>query len=112
MEVSGIDGVTVGTFGVERVSDTEVTVELEFDGNIDTDATLTFTIGADAIAEYNGSPLTAQIAVTAVMEAVVASTDSPLTERRCMKASLPSPSVAALMRRIFDIRGCGGSIGH
>ena len=78
--VSGIDGVTVETFGVERVSDTEVTVELEFDGNIDTDAILTFTIGADAIAEYSGSPLTAQIAVTAVMESVAASTDSPLTE--------------------------------
>ena len=28
--VSGIDGVTVGTFGVDRASDTEVTVELEF----------------------------------------------------------------------------------
>ena len=39
------------TFGVERVSDTEITVELEFDGNIDTDATLTFTVGADAIAK-------------------------------------------------------------
>ena len=80
VEASGIDGVTVGTFGVDRVSDTVVTVELEFDGDIDTDATLTFTVGADAIAEYNGSPLTAQIPVTANMEAVVASTDSPLTE--------------------------------
>ena len=59
--VSGIDGVT---FGVERISDTEVTVKLEFDGNIDTDATLTFTVGADAIAGYNGPPITTQILVT------------------------------------------------
>ena len=80
VEVSGIDGVMVGTFGIDRVSDTEITVELEFNGNIDTDATLTFTVGADAIAEYNGSPLTAQIPVTANMEAVVASTAAPLTE--------------------------------
>ena len=80
VEVSGIDGVTVGTFGIDRVSDTEITVELEFDGNIDTDASLTFTVGADAIAGYNGPPLTAQIPVTANMEAVVASMDSPLTE--------------------------------
>ena len=69
MEVSGIDGVTVGTFGIDRVSDTEVTIELEFDGNIDTDATLTFTVGADAIAGYNGPSLTVQIPVTATTEA-------------------------------------------
>ena len=74
--VSGIDGVT---FGVERVSDTEITVELEFNGNIDTDATLTFTVGADALAGYNGSPLTTQIPVTAT-RSVVASTAAPLTE--------------------------------
>ena len=80
VSVSGIDGVTVRTFGVNRVSDTVVTVELEFNGNIDTDAVLTFTVGADAIAEYNGAPLTAQIPVTAIIETVVASTASPLTE--------------------------------
>ena len=62
--VSGIDGVT---FGVERVSDTEITVKLEFNGtDFDTDATLTFTVGADALAGYNGSPLTTQIPVAAV----------------------------------------------
>ena len=61
--VSGIDGVT---FGIERVSDTEITVKLEFNGtDFDTDATLTFTVGADALAGYNGSPLTTQIAVAA-----------------------------------------------
>ena len=61
--VSGIDGVT---FGVERVSDTEITVKLEFNGtDFDTDATLTFTVGADALAGYNGSPLTTQIPVAA-----------------------------------------------
>jgi hypothetical protein len=42
--VSGVPGVTVGTFGIDRESDTEVTVELEFEGNIDTDATLKFTV--------------------------------------------------------------------
>ena len=57
------------------ISDTEITVELEFDGNIDTDATLTFTVGADAIAAYNGPSLTAQIPVTATTEA-----EGPVTE--------------------------------
>ena len=79
--VSGISGVTVGSFGVRRVSDTEVTVELEFDGtDFDTDATLTFTVGADAIAGYSGPAFTDQIPVTANTESVLASTAAPLTE--------------------------------
>ena len=70
LAVSGIAGVTVGTFGIKRVSDTEITVELEFEGNMDTDSTLTFTVGADAIVGYNGPPLTTQIPVTANTEVV------------------------------------------
>ena len=103
MEVSGIDGVTVETFNVDRVSDTEITVELGFDGNIDTDATLTFTVGADAIVGYNGPSLTAQITVTAITESVVASTVSPLTE-----ATLHGSEITLILNgrtySIFDIR--------
>ena len=104
VEVSGIDGVTVGTFGIDRVSDTEITVELEFDGNIDTDATLTFTVGADAIAEYSGSPLTAQIPVTAVTESVVASTASPLTEATLHESVVTLTLSGRTYARIGDIR--------
>ena len=80
LTVSGIPGVTIGTFGpawfsVDRVSDTKITVELGFDGNIDTDATLTFTVGAGAIANYNGPALTAKVSVTASDE--VAKTPDP-----------------------------------
>ena len=78
--VSGITGVSVGTFGVLRVSDTRVTVELTYSGDIDSDGTLTFTVGADAIANYNGASLTAQLPVSAGMESVTATTTSPLTE--------------------------------
>ena len=63
--VSGIAGVTVGT--VRRGSDTEVTVDLAFDGtNFDTDAVLTFTVEAAAIKNYDGSALTAEVPVTAI----------------------------------------------
>ena len=78
--LSGISGATVGTFGVDRVSDTEITVELEFNGDFDTDATLTFTVGAGAIANYSGSAFTAQVPVSASTESLVASTAAPLTE--------------------------------
>ena len=80
MTVSGIDGVTIADFlGVDRVSDTEVTVELAFDGDFDTDATLTFTVGADAVAGYS-EDFTVQVSVTALEESLVASTEFPLTE--------------------------------
>ena len=80
LTVSGITGVTIDAFGVDRVSDTRVTLALEYDGNLNTDSTLTFSIGADAIADYNGAALTAQIPVTAVTESIVASTSGALTE--------------------------------
>ena len=78
--VSGIAGVTIGIFGVERVSDTVITFELEFNGNVNTNATLTFTVGADAIAEYNGPALITHIIVNAGQESVLASTETSLTE--------------------------------
>ena len=78
--ISGIAGVTARGSDIDRVSDTQVTVELTFDRNINTDGTLTFTVGAGAIADYNGSSLTTQIPVTAVAESVVATTAAPLTE--------------------------------
>ena len=78
--LSGISGVTVGTFGVDRVSDTQITIELEFNGDFDTNTTLTFTVGAGAIANYSGSAFTAQLPVSASTESLVASTTAPLTE--------------------------------
>ena len=80
VSLSGIDGVTFDSWDVDRVSDTEMTIELGFAGNIDTDATLTFTVEAGAIAEYNGNALTATLPVTALKESLEASTDAPLTE--------------------------------
>ena len=55
----------VARFGINRVSDAVATVELAFNGDIDADGTLTFTVGAGAIANYNGDPLTATLPVTA-----------------------------------------------
>ena len=80
VEVSGIEGVTFHWFDLDRISDTELTVELTFRGNIDTDTTLTFTVGTDAIADYNGAPLSAQVTVTGGKESVTASSEILLTE--------------------------------
>ena len=80
LSILGIDEVTFKSWDVERVSDTEATVELEFAGNIDTDATLTFTVEAGAIVGYNGNALTAILTVIAVEESLTTLTDAPLTE--------------------------------
>ena len=78
--VSGISGVTIDTASVQRLSDTEITAELNFARtNLDTDATLTFSVGAGAIADYTGDAFTAEILVPAVKE-ISASAASPLTE--------------------------------
>ena len=104
VKVSGIAGVSVGTFDIERVSDTVVTVELTFSGNMTTDGTLIFTVGAGAIANYSGSALTATLSVTALEESVVASTPQPLTE-----ATLDGSVVTLTLtgrsyeRSVFDI---------
>ena len=78
--VSGIPGITVGTFDIDRVSDTEVTVELTFGGNIDTDSTLIFTVTAAAVVGYSGAAFTAHVPVASGSEALVASVAAPLTE--------------------------------
>ena len=70
--VSGIPGVTVNRSETNRVGDTVVTVKLGFSGDLAADGTLTFTVGAGAIANYDGPALTVEIPVTAVTESVVA----------------------------------------
>ncbi len=85
VEVSGIPGVTIPLesvpsnviingvrqdgirYAIDRISDTELEVELAFDGtDFDSDATITFTVTAEAIAGYTGPELTAQVSVTAI----------------------------------------------
>ena len=80
ISVSGISGLTFDTFSTDRESDTEVTFELEFDGNMTTNGTLTISLGAGAIKDYAGAALTSQISVSAVTESITASTTAPLTE--------------------------------
>ena len=92
VKVSGIPGVTIPServlggavvivggvpqlairYAIDRISDTELAVELAYDGtDFGTDATLTFTVEARAIAGYSvfdsdGPELTAQVSVTAI----------------------------------------------
>ncbi len=103
--VSGVDGVSIGIFGIDRVSDTQITIELEFNGDFDTDATLTFTVETRAVLTYNGVALTVQLPVTAGQESVVASTATPLTEATLHESIVTlTLSGAKYASSIFDIR--------
>ena len=102
--VSGIEGIAVsGSYSgyflrVERVSDTEVTVELEFDGtDFDTDATLAFTVGADAIVDSEGQGLTALIPVTAIQKSNATVSVTP--------ASVVSPAIGEKLTFSLNIEG-------
>ena len=64
---------------MNRVSDSEVEIALGFHGDLSTDATLTFTVGADAILGYN-EDFTFTFPVTAVEESLTPSTAFLLTE--------------------------------
>ena len=102
-KVSGIAGVTLKStfddfnpfFDVKRVNNAAVTVKLDFAGDIDTDATLTFTVEADAIAEYNGPALTAQVPVTAVIEVPKPPEPPPLPEPPVQQQPQPEPPSVA-----------------
>ena len=65
VSVSGIDGVTVDTATLQRLSDRKVTVELIYDStDFGQDTALTFTLTSKAIANHNGE-LTTEVPVTA-----------------------------------------------
>ena len=79
LTVTGIEGVFVSRWGVDRVSNTEVKVTLVSSVDFDTDGVLTITVGADAILGYNQG-FSFEFPVPAVEESLVATTETPLTE--------------------------------
>ena len=87
--ISGIRGISIRDVDMDYHGRTKASIELRFNGDlIATDTILTLTVGPEAIANYNGPPLTVQIPVKGVPEAelaelsqaMVASTPYPLTE--------------------------------
>ena len=95
LSVSGVSGVSVADVG--RHSDTEITVGLEFSGNLERDGTLTFRVGSWGIKNYSGSVLTDTISVTSTLESLTA-TPASLTE-----ATLNNSTVTLTLRgRTFE----------
>ena len=82
VSVSGLPGVTIKADSVQRVSDTVITVELDFDGtDFHRSSWIILNVGEGAIANYRGDMLTDFVEyVDSVSESVSASTVSSLTE--------------------------------
>ena len=100
--VSGIPGVTV--FGWGRLGDRWIVVDIGFSGDLDRDAQLTFTVAAEAIADYNGPPLSAQIPVTASQEnALTANFPNPFNPETYISYQLAEPSEITLT--IYALNG-------
>ena len=103
MTLSGIAGVTFKRHNVERVSDTRVTIPLEFNGNINTESTLTFTVGAKAIENYDGPAFTAELPVSIGAGAV--STEASVTDATLSisPSSIASPAIGQQLEFTLDI---------
>ena len=87
----------------DRQSDTKVTIELEFDGDMEADGSLTFTVGADAIANYNGPALTAQLPVTASKEDMLAANfPNPFNPETWIPYQLATDAVVTLTIHALD----------
>ena len=101
--LSGIAGVTFKRHNVERVSDTRVTIPLEFNGNINTESALTFTVGAKAIENYDGPAFTAELPVSRGAGAV--STEASVTDATLSisPSSIASPAIGQQLEFTLDI---------
>ena len=66
--ISGIHDIQTGQFAEDkyflRLSRTEIRVKIDFQGDFNTDGTLTFTVPPSIIENYDGPPLTAALPVT------------------------------------------------
>ena len=95
LSVSGIDGLAVSRYSIHRVSGTEIRFRLTFSGNMDTDTTLTLTVGAKAI-NYN-KDFTFQLPVTAIQKSDATVSISP--------APIVSPAVGEQLTLNLNIAG-------
>ena len=112
LSVSGVSGVSLASNSLKRVSDTQITVRLEFKGNFDHDRTLTFTVGSGNIKNYNGSHLTAALRVTATVESLIVTALSPLTEatlhNSTVTLTLQGRTFEDNVRRYVSVSGISG----
>ena len=106
VRVTGIAGVTVRGFGLDvfRLSDTKISVRLNFDGDFDVDKTLTFLVSAEVITNYSGPPLAAELPVTG-------SAETPTTPQipisvatlKFLPSPAPSPAVGEQLTLSLNI---------
>ena len=109
LTISGITGITFHRTNIDRVSATVVTIELTFKGDIETDTILTFTLGAGAIADYNGPALTAEIPVSASTDTQTTSStpEVPNTDSTVSisPSSVASPAIGKQLKLSLNITG-------
>ena len=89
LTLSGVTGISVDR--TNYAGEGKITVELKFEGNVEKDAILTFTLDTDAIEGYTGPQLTAELPVT-----VSTTTETPtITETTVsiIPATIASPAI-------------------
>ena len=103
LTISGITGVSVDR--TNYADEGEITVELKFEGNLEEDAILTFTLESDAIEGYDGPALTAEISVSAGAEPVETETATVDATVSVSPTSTTSPAIGEQLEFSLNITG-------
>lgn len=103
--ISGITGITFDEADIKRVSEKEVEIKITFEGKIDRNTTLIFTVGPGAIRYYNGPSRTAEISVTAGAKAAVPEASTIDATIRLFPTSAVSPAIGEQLEFSLNITG-------
>ena len=101
--ISGITGITFDETDIERVSEKEVEIQITFEGKIDSNTTLIFTVGPGAIRYYNGPSRTAEISVTAGTKAAVTEASTIDATVSISPAAVGSPAIGQQLEFSLNI---------
>ena len=103
LTISGVTGISVDR--TNYAGEGKITVELKFEGNVEKDAILTFTLKADAIEGYTGPSLTAEIPVSAGTEPVETDAATVDATVSISPASVASPALGEQLEISLNITG-------
>ena len=103
LTISGVTGISVDR--TNYAGEGKITVELKFEGDVEKETVLTFTLAADAIEDYTGPPLTAEIPVSTGTEPVVTDAATIDATVSISPASVGSPAVGEQLEVSLKITG-------
>ncbi len=107
LTVSGIPGVTIQPSSVQRISETEVTVTLDFDRTpfIDVPPPLTVSVGTGAISNYMGEAVTVEVSIVSSRDEQTSIYWTDPLDNTIYNGNLDGPNVEAFVAGLGNPTG-------